>query len=154
MSETISAKETVIEKLTPDEKDRVFAHLQTLGYLKTPGDRGAMIVMGSPLRYAYDAVSQTLELELLMPSKIITAQKIAALIEREGRRPEGPLQSDKDSVDELAPADNHVEVTIKNSFGKTLVNSEESVTIGVLRVIEDRIESGPEKLAFEARSAQ
>lgn len=154
MSETMSAEGIVIEKLSQEEKDRVFAHLQTLGYLKNPADRGAMIVMGSPLRYAYDEGAQTLELELLMPSKIITAAKVAALIEREGRQSQGALQSDTDSVNELAPADNHVEVTIKNSSGKTLVNSDESVTTGVLRVIEDRIDSGQEKLAFEARSAK
>lgn len=151
MSETMNAEGTVIENLSRDEKDRVFAHLQSLGYLKTPADRGAMIVMGSPLRYAYDAEAKTLEVALLMPSKIITAPKIAALIEREGRRPQSLL---KDDVDELAPADNHVEVTLHNTSGKTLINSEESVSVGVLRVIEDRIESGQEKLAFEARSAK
>ncbi|RDV36922.1 hypothetical protein DV096_15525 [Bradymonadaceae bacterium TMQ3] len=150
MSETQSTDAVVIENLSLEEAERVFHFLQSFGYIKNPATSGAMVVMGSPLSYAYDKASKTLEIQLLMPSTIVTPAKIRAVVERERFRPEGLLGS---VASELPAADNHVEITINNASGHLLVNSGRDVTKGVSRVIESRIAAGDEVLAIEARSA-
>lgn len=145
--ESEMSEKATFDGVSPDEMAFVTDHFQSHGLVKGDNTSGVATVHGVPMDYSYDQASQMLTVEIREPSERMSVAKIQDLV--------GRLRQahDSRSTMDLGPGYNHVDVTMTNNSGKTLIFAGDDVEDGVIEIKVQELPTGKTEYIFQAKSS-
>ncbi|RDV36921.1 hypothetical protein DV096_15520 [Bradymonadaceae bacterium TMQ3] len=141
------SEKAIFDGVTPNQMSFVTEHFKSHGLVKGDTTSGVATVHGVPMDYSYDNASQLLTVAIREPSERMSVAKIQDLV--------GRLRQahDKTAYDELGPGYNHVDVTMENNSGKTLIFAGADVEDGVIDIKVQDLPTGQTEYIFQAKSS-